>query len=649
MIWKASVKIVEALVVTGLMVIWVGCETGAKNIVLDLGFNDQSSSDTGKLPADGIGIPDTLSELMSDGGLDLVDELKSDLSPDLVADVSVEVDFSTAVCGDDSCDDPEWCDTCPADCGECTVCGNGLCEPGIPVENPQSCPEDCGSCGDGVCALGELVEADFCIKDCGYACGDGVCNPTESAFAPDALDYCPVDCGGCYDGVCGYQDLLNPDLADCKDADCSTVCGNGACAQGEDWDTCPVDCPVCGDGVCGKVGKKHESCPADCSKPCGDGLCEAGEGAQDCAADCGPCGDGVCSIPEAKFGNCAVDCPDTCGNKHCDPVESEVTCPGDCACQPQCAPDWECGEDGNGCGQACAACPEGSVCLEHLCCVPDCKDKQCGEDGCGGNCGACGGAPLAQCVAGQCQCVPDCTGKLCGDDGCLGSCGGCDDDLFCTLDVCIDGMCDSTLLVDYCMLEVLQKTACAEAGALNPLNPCEACQPDEAIEEWTMLLDGTACGPGAKCLAGMCCNGAANCLGKECGTDACGGDCGLCKAGTSCSSGQCVDDLCTPDCAGKECGDDNCGGSCGSCDDGLFCTSDGCMMDLCVNMMQVGFCVVPLGEDGDGDPACAPDGAESPDNPCWFCSIEVDDSSWTAMPDGTSCGSALTCQSGSCK
>jgi hypothetical protein len=54
-------------------------------------------------------------------------------------------------------------------------------------------------------------------------------------------------------------------------------------------------------------------------------------------------------------------------------------------------------------------------------CEPDCTDRECGLDGCGGTCGTC---TTGTCSAGSC-CVPDCDGKACGSDGCGGSCGEC--------------------------------------------------------------------------------------------------------------------------------------------------------------------------------------------------------------------------------
>lgn len=64
------------------------------------------------------------------------------------------------------------------------------------------------------------------------------------------------------------------------------------------------------------------------------------------------------------------------------------------------------------------------------------------------------------------------------------------------------------------------------------------------------------------------------CAGRPCGDDGCGGSCGTCSAGTTCSAAGTCDAPppgCTPSCAGKTCGDDGCGGSCGTCSGGLVC------------------------------------------------------------------------------
>ena len=63
------------------------------------------------------------------------------------------------------------------------------------------------------------------------------------------------------------------------------------------------------------------------------------------------------------------------------------------------------------------------------------------------------------------------------------------------------------------------------------------------------------------------------CTGKMCGSDGCGGTCGTCAMGQSCSlTSQCA---CVPSCAGKQCGADGCGATCGTCAGGNICTAAG--------------------------------------------------------------------------
>ena len=98
-------------------------------------------------------------------------------------------------------------------------------------------------------------------------------------------------------------------------------------------------------------------------------------------------------------------------------------------CAPQCN-DKACGADG--CGGICGVCSGGEACDDDQCvCVPSCAGKQCGDDGCGGSCGDCYNDE--DCVQNQCVCVPSCAGKQCGDDGCNGSCGTCSAGFSCDL------------------------------------------------------------------------------------------------------------------------------------------------------------------------------------------------------------------------
>lgn len=97
-------------------------------------------------------------------------------------------------------------------------------------------------------------------------------------------------------------------------------------------------------------------------------------------------------------------------------------------CVPNCQ-DKECGDDG--CGGSCGTCQYGTCNAQGKCeCTPDCTGKECGPDGCGGTCGKCTdpSKPICNEQTGLCEpCTPNCEGKECGDDGCGGSCGECTD------------------------------------------------------------------------------------------------------------------------------------------------------------------------------------------------------------------------------
>lgn len=87
---------------------------------------------------------------------------------------------------------------------------------------------------------------------------------------------------------------------------------------------------------------------------------------------------------------------------------------------------------------------------------------------------------------------------------------------------------------------------------------------------------GGSCGT---CMSGQTCSTTSQCgcmpqcANKQCGDDGCGGVCGQCAMGRTCSTqGQCS---CTPSCAGKTCGDNGCGGSCGTCTNGQVCSAAG--------------------------------------------------------------------------
>jgi len=181
--------------------------------------------------------------------------------------------------------------------------------------------------------------------------------------------------------------------------------------------------------------------------------------------------------------------------------------------------------------------------------LPDCIDKACGPDGCGGACGSCPAG--AVCTLGQCyfkNCQPQCAGKECGQNGCGGSCGDCPKGKSCFSFTCQTGTCQPD-----CTLKQCGDDGCG--------GNCPGC------------TDKEYCGPNGACL--LFCT--PNCTGKECGEDGCGGFCGGCPAGQKCWNYKCI---CKPDCNGKQCGDDGCGGICGNCSWGQSCNAGVCVDGL---------------------------------------------------------------------
>ena len=257
-----------------------------------------------------------------------------------------------------------------------------------------------------------------------------------------------------------------------------------------------------------------------------------------------------------------------CGQTGAEPTGTH---PIDCvACDPPCGPEQYC--DGGECVEC--DCPDGTVCQENgSCCVPECTDNECGDDGCGGVCGECADGTV--CFMDLC-CIPDCDGKTCGDDGCGGTCGGCTEVQFCNeTQNCEDCTCDGMECgLNECDLSC---GTCAFDEFCNEMFECQDC----SCEGKTCGVDecGASCG---ECLETQYCDGTQNCQacsceGQTCGVDECGVSCGDCLDTQYCDpDGMCQ--FCT--CEGKVCGGDLCGNPCGTCTGGTACGPDGQCTDM---------------------------------------------------------------------
>ncbi|MBK03615.1 MAG: hypothetical protein CL920_20775 [Deltaproteobacteria bacterium] len=466
-------------------------------------------------------------------------------------------------CGNGTCDSNETCAICPQDCActkgqiclnnsckEQASCGNGTCE-GAENENCLSCPSDCTCPGGQSC--------DPQSSSCQGTCGNGTCDTNLG----ENCTTCTKDC------TCRQSQT-------CVEGRCEWTCGNGRCetAYGEDCSTCPSDCPCPNKQVC-KVGA--------CGSNCGDGKCDAtaGENCSTCAKDCA-CESGLlCSS-----GRCGTQC----GNQICDVDKGETcsTCPQDCVCPKT----HECstGQCKHRCGNRKCEKQEGETCAT---CPTDCA---CTSD--------------TSCVDGTCKCIPNCNNKTCGDDGCGGSCGTCTG-----LTTCQSGKCTC-------------QHKCQEGyKKCTSTSSYERCDPDS---QGCRSIKTYQCQSGGTCKDGSCC--ALACQGKTCGPDGCGGNCGICPPHSECQSSNCVckhecaenarqcvgqgyqtclkdangcrywsttrtclssqtcinGSCCTSLCSTRECGGDGCGKSCGTC-------SDGCINNKCLRKMEFTKIYFPCG------------------------------------------------------
>ena len=171
-----------------------------------------------------------------------------------------------------------------------------------------------------------------------------------------------------------------------------------------------------------------------------------------------------------------------------------------CSQQPSCG--WSTEGGFYDCATAGAEDPSGTFPKDCQGCVPQCAGKQCGDDGCGGTCGTCIGGKV--CEAGTCA-TP-------------GGCG----------EVTYEGCCDGQLL-KYCEGEQLKTLDCAAQ---------QQCGWNAQGQFYDCATDGGSDPSGAHPKSCGAC--VANCAGKDCGDDGCGGQCGTCSGGKVCQNGTCV-------------------------------------------------------------------------------------------------------------
>ena len=533
-------------------------------------------------------------------------------------------------------------------CSDAEFCEDGACHPKcVPSCDQKACGDDgcggsCGTCGGGtVCAEGACaVPGDVCgACSLSQPCADGL---SCRQYADHDATYCAATCpdGSCDDGyscqVSGY---------------CAPVVSE-VCHEGNVWkqDTCGNMLGVaqtCSDAEYCDAGKCELTCVPDCAgKGCG------GDG---CGGSCGDCtGETVCAV-----GQC---------------VAAGEVCAA-CSAQAPCAAGLSCRKYTSYDVTYCAALCQGGSCAEGYACAPSgfcapligdvCHQGNVWkQDSCGNlleQTQACNDAEY--CDAGKCElkCVPDCADKDCGGDGCGGSCGDCTGETVCAVGQC-----------------VVPGEVCAACSAEAPCAAGLSCRKYTSydVTYCAALCQGGSCAEGYACApSGFC----APLIGDVCHQgnvwkqDSCGNlleQTQACNDAEYCDAGKC-ELKCVPDCADKDCGGDGCGGSCGDCTGETVCAVGQCVVpgEVCAacsaeapcaaalscrkyTSYGLTYCAAPCqgGSCAEGH-ACAPSGFCAPTitNVCHEGDVWKQDSCNNLLEPTENCSDAEYCDAGKCE
>ena len=472
-----------------------------------------------------------------------------DVSPVLVqgdADVSASsevVDLTGDVCAPACQENQCGPDGCGGDCGSCDA-GEGCSDQGACL--PLTCLSSVDCPGDLVC----LEPEGICVE-CG---GDEDC-PPEYVCAVDHQCHLPITCKS---------------DKDCKDF--SMVCDKDS-------------------GICVQC-LKAEHCEADSF--CDEGFCVADL----CVGGSAACNDNTASVCFADGSGWQVT--EVCGEEqYCEDGEciDQVCAPGKFFCDDDVAK--ECNEIGSDvaaeedCGEAGLNCFEGE-CIETICipdsqfCTDDLNLATCAADGMEFSTEQCPAEHFCSdgechpwvCLAGESYCV-DSVAVTCNLAGSavLGEedCGAIPES-----HICLDGTCVPTV----CSPD--------EVDCVDDVSFGE-CSADGLSFEIVECPEESFCADGV-CVPWACSPGEAMCDGKtatvcdEAGSGPAPGGENCAEAGKGCVNGKCI--TCTADCFGKDCGNDGCGGSCGGCDDDYPCTEDVCVNSVfsCTHTQIQGCC-----------------------------------------------------------
>lgn len=170
-------------------------------------------------------------------------------------------------------------------------------------------------------------------------------------------------------------------------------------------------------------------------------------------------------------------------------------------------------------------------------CKPDCKNRVCGVDGCGGSCGSCGDGEICS-ADGQCGlCKSDCAVGMAGDKcGMLDICGNicnCQKGLNCNEGICTAPpcSCDGKMCGDPDGCGGKCNVPCKEENPEFPLYPICCSGECRSTSELNCGACGKQCNRGEKCISdgrgNFSCQCSPTCNKVSCFNDGCGGNCGI--------------------------------------------------------------------------------------------------------------------------
>jgi hypothetical protein len=203
-----------------------------------------------------------------------------------------------------------------------------------------------------------------------------------------------------------------------------------------------------------------------------------------------------------------------------------------------------------------------------------------------------------QCTLGTKQCYYNTQYKNCitGSDGCTtwSDPTNCPKDYSCSGGNCIFNCTDMcTYGTKQCYMGGNQTQTCVVAlSGCNAWNTASNCPSGYSCSSGNCVVYcSPSCSSGHICSFGKCVVVSSICGDGKCSSNetcsSCPQDCGVCNSpynpvctfnsqcpiNQQCKNGTCV--TCTPNCQNKKCGDDGCGGSCGTCPSGYTCSGNG--------------------------------------------------------------------------